>query len=288
MTLLRWSALKTLLLLICLSLLITACSRLGLAYRNLDWLVPWRLNDYLNLDRQQQAWLKPRLQTHLKWHCSVELPRYIEWLQTTERILAQPQPDSGQLLEQFGQFDKALKRLSVEITPTSIALLRGLNAQQVSELNAALDEDNQEDREDYLEPPLAMQISERRERMQERLRPWLGRLNSAQMDYIADWATGLGEQNRLWLENRLLWQMQLRDVVAARQSVDFAPQLTRLLQQREAFYSEEYRASYVRSRQALATLFSQVLSAADESQRERLGHRLRDLRNDLSERQCDA
>jgi hypothetical protein len=288
MTLLRWPALKTLLLLLCLSLLITACSRLGLAYRNLDWLVPWRLNDYLNLDRQQQAWLKPRLQNHLKWHCSVELPRYLDWLQTTERILAQPQPDSGQLLEQFGQFDDALKRLSVEITPTSIALLRGLSAQQISELYAALDEDNQEDREDFLEPPLAVQISERRERMQERLRPWLGRLNSAQTANIADWATGLGEQNRLWLENRLLWQRQLRRVVAARESADFAPQMTRLLQQREAFYSEEYRASYGRSRQALATLFSQVLSAADESQRERLGHRLRDLRNDLSERQCGA
>jgi hypothetical protein len=288
MTLLRWPALKTLLLLLCLSLLITACSRLGLAYRNLDWLVPWRLNDYLNLDRQQQAWLKPRLQNHLKWHCSVELPRYLDWLQTTERILAQPQPDSGQLLEQFGQFDDALKRLSVEITPTSIALLRGLSAQQISELYAALDEDNQEDREDFLEPPLAVQISERRERMQERLRPWLGRLNSAQTANIADWATGLGEQNRLWLENRLLWQRQLRRVVAARESADFAPQMTRLLQQREAFFSEEYRASYGRSRQALATLFSQVLSAADESQRERLGHRLRDLRNDLSERQCGA
>jgi hypothetical protein len=288
MTLLRWPALKTLLLLLCLSLLITACSRLGLAYRNLDWLVPWRLNDYLNLDRQQQAWLKPRLQNHLKWHCSLELPRYLDWLQTTERILAQPQPDSGQLLEQFGQFDDALKRLSVEITPTSIALLRGLSAQQISELYAALDEDNQEDRKDFLEPPLAVQISERREHMQERLRPWLGRLNSAQTANIADWATGLGEQNRLWLENRLLWQRQLRRVVAARESADFAPQMTRLLQQREAFFSEEYRASYGRSRQALATLFSQVLSAADESQRERLGHRLRDLRNDLSELQCGA
>ena len=61
MSVLRWPAVKTLLLLLCLSLLISACSRAGLAYRNLDWLVPWRLNDYLNLDSQQQAWLKPRL-----------------------------------------------------------------------------------------------------------------------------------------------------------------------------------------------------------------------------------
>ncbi len=288
MSVLRWPAVKTLLLLLCLSLLISACSRAGLAYRNLDWLVPWRLNDYLNLDSQQQAWLKPRLQTHLQWHCSAELPRYIDWLQTTESILAQPQPDSAQLLEQFAQFDAALNRIGVEITPTAIELLQGLSKQQVRELYAAMDEDNLEDRQDFLDPPLATQISERQTRMQERLRPWLGRLNSAQTDHIATWANSLGEQNRLWLENRQLWQAELRKVVAERDSADFAERLTRLLQQRESFYSDEYRASYGRSRQALATLFSQLLSNSDEAQRERLSHRLRDLRRDLAEQQCDA
>ena len=288
MSVLRWPAVKTLLLLLCLSLLISACSRAGLAYRNLDWLVPWRLNDYLNLDSQQQAWLKPRLQTHLQWHCSAELPRYIDWLQTTESILAQPQPDSAQLLEQFAQFDAALNRIGVEITPTAIELLQGLSKQQVRELYAAMDEDNLEDRQDFLDPPLATQISERQTRMQERLRPWLGRLNSAQTDHIATWANSLGEQNRLWLENRQLWQAELRKVVAERDSADFAERLTRLLQQRESFYSDEHRASYGRSRQALATLFSQLLSNSDEAQRERLSHRLRDLRRDLAEQQCDA
>lgn len=288
MSVLRWPVVKTLLLLLCLSLLISACSRAGLAYRNLDWLVPWRLNDYLNLDSQQQAWLKPRLQTHLQWHCSAELPRYIEWLQTTESILAQPQPDSAQLLEQFAQFDAALNRIGVEITPTAIELLQGLSEQQVSELYAAMDEDNLEDRQDFLDPPLATQISERQTRMQERLRPWLGRLNAAQTEHIATWANSLGEQNRLWLENRQLWQAELRKVVAERDSADFAERVTRLLQQRESFYSDEYRASYGRSRQALATLFSQLLSNSDEAQRERLNHRLRDLRRDLAEQQCDA
>ncbi|MCR4510491.1 DUF6279 family lipoprotein [Pseudomonas sp. 32.2.56] len=288
MSVLRWPAVKTLLLLLCLSLLISACSRAGLAYRNLDWLVPWRLNDYLNLDRQQRAWLKPRVQTHLQWHCSAELPRYIEWLQTTESILTQPQPDSAQLLEQFAQFDAALKRIGIEITPTAIELLQGLSEQQVNELYAAMDEDNLEDRQDFLDPPQATQISERQTRMQERLRPWLGRLNTAQTDHIATWANSLGEQNRLWLENRQLWQAELRKVVAERDSADFAERLTPLLQQRERYYSDEYRASYGRSRQALATLFSQLLISSDETQRERLSHRLRDLRRDLAEQQCDA
>ena len=32
---------------------LAACSRIDLAYRNLDVLVPWSLNDYLDMDREQ-------------------------------------------------------------------------------------------------------------------------------------------------------------------------------------------------------------------------------------------
>lgn len=286
MTLLRWPHLRSLALLLGLSLLLGACSRFGLAYRNLDWLLPWRLNDYLNLDREQQAWLRPRLQAHLEWHCSVELPRYLDWLQRTGRLLDQPRPDAKQLAAQFSEVDAALKRIAVQITPTAIELLQTLNPKQVAELYAALDEDNREDREDFLDPPLALQISERAERMEQRLRPWLGRLNAGQRARIAQWATDMGGQNRLWLDNRLRWQEAFRAALEARRSADFPARLQRLLQERETFYDATYQERYRRSRQALAELFSALLGSADARQRERLRHRLRDLGRDLAEQLC--
>ena len=100
------SHLKSLLVPLCLGLLLVGCSRLELLYRNLDWLLPWRLDHYLDLDRQQQAWLKPRLQTHLGWHCSVELPRYFDWLQRTRHLLEQPAPSPAQLRSQFADLEE--------------------------------------------------------------------------------------------------------------------------------------------------------------------------------------
>jgi hypothetical protein len=38
-----------------------ACSRIDLAYRNLDRLVPWSLGDYLDMNREQKALLDDRL-----------------------------------------------------------------------------------------------------------------------------------------------------------------------------------------------------------------------------------
>lgn len=277
---------RCLLLLVALGLLVAACSRVDLAYRNLDWLIPWRLDHYLSLNREQQAWLKPRLQAHLDWHCSSELPRYIDWLQRSEALLEQAQPSASRLSEQFAELDGALERISDEITPTAIGLLHSLTPGQVAELYAAMDEDNREARQDFLEPPLAAQISQRATRMQQRLRPWLGRLNDPQQARIAEWAHTLGEQNRLWLDNRLRWQTEFRAAVDARRSADFPVRLRRLLQERESAYAADYRAAYSRSRQALAELFSDLLASADSNQRERLSARLHALRHDLAGQAC--
>jgi hypothetical protein len=286
MTLLCWPNLKRLALLFGLSLLLDACSRFGLAYRNLDWLVPWRLNGYLNLDSEQQAWLKPRLQAHLDWHCRSELPRYLDWLQRTRTLLEQSQPSAAQLLIQFAEVDAALKRIAVQITPTAIELLQTLSPKQVAELHATLDEHNRKDRQNFLEPPLQTQISERAERMEARLQPWLGRLNEAQRARIALWANTQGERNRQWLDNRMRWQEALRAAVETRHSETFPARLTRLLQERESFYDAAYRETQRRSRQALAELFSDLLANADANQRERLDHRLHDLNRELTEQFC--
>jgi hypothetical protein len=55
-------------------LLLAACSRLDLAYRNLDLVIPWWIGNYVSLEPSQKAWLEPRLQRHLAWHCRTQLP----------------------------------------------------------------------------------------------------------------------------------------------------------------------------------------------------------------------
>jgi len=102
---------KPLLLLLAITLLLSACSRVGLAYRNLDWLIPWKLGDYVALTSEQSAWLKPQLQEHLAWHCSVELPRYLDWLQRSQQALSSR--DSELMASQLADFEQAIDRKSV-------------------------------------------------------------------------------------------------------------------------------------------------------------------------------
>ncbi|UTW07030.1 DUF6279 family lipoprotein [Pseudomonas benzenivorans] len=277
---------KRLALLLAVGLLLSACSRIDLIYRNLDWLLPWRLDHYLNLDSQQRAWLGPRLQAHLDWHCSRELPRNLAWLQRSRELVEQPQVSTAQLAEHLAQADAALQRIAVQITPTAVALLQSLSAEQVAELQATLQEDYHDDRQAYLEPPLAVQISERAERMEQRLEPWFGRLNATQRRHLSHWAQALGEQNRLWLRNRLRWQAALLAALQERDSDVFAARMTRLLQARESFQDAEYRQAYPHARRATAALFSRLLASAEPRQRQRLSQRLRQFARDLAKHLC--
>ncbi|TBU76928.1 DUF6279 family lipoprotein [Phytopseudomonas daroniae] len=278
--------LKSLSLLLSFGLLVSACSQTSLAYRNLDWVIPWRVNQYLDLDSQQKAWFKPRLQAHLDWHCSAELPRYVDWLQRTQDLLQEPVPDTGQLEAQMVEAEQAFHSIVQQTNPTAVSLLGALRPEQVERLYARMEKDNLEDRQEFLEPPLETQISERAERLEKRLRPWFGQLNDAQRARIAEWASERRDQNRQWLENRTRWQSEFRAVLDARGDADFPERMTQVLENRRGAHDERATQAYQESRQALAALFSDLLAAADDKQRARAGKRFASIQTDLAGQIC--
>ncbi|HSC83457.1 MAG TPA: DUF6279 family lipoprotein [Pseudomonas sp.] len=272
--------------LLCLCLLLGACSRLDLGYRNLDWLISWSLDDYLDLSSQQKRWLKPRLQQHLRWHCSSQLPAYSAWLLHNEELVSQAQVEPEQFNEQFAQFHQAIDAVFIQFTPTLTGLLSGLSPLQVQHLKQRMAEEDQQLHEEFLEPAPEQQIAERQERMQERLRPWFGKLSAQQQALIAHWAQLPELNNQAWFDNRERWQEAFTAAVDDRRGDDFAGRLQHLLQQRTAFWTPAYREQFARSQTALAELFADLINSADAKQRQRLQQRLGQLREDLDGLAC--
>ncbi|MBU2012821.1 MAG: hypothetical protein KJ595_11640, partial [Gammaproteobacteria bacterium] len=255
-----------LLTLLCAALL-NGCSRATLVYRNLDMVVPWTLNDYLDLDNRQKDELRERLREHLAWHCSTQLPELLANLEQLERETAGGQLDRRDLEPQYRDVRDAMHSIAVEITPTATDLLRALSDEQVAELRSALEENREEYRDKYLAPPLERQIRERAERMQERLQYWLGQLNAAQRQRVLLWSHALNEQNSRWLSNRERWQELLLAAVEQRHRDDFDDRIAQLLQEREALLSTNDQAALQRAEQAGLDLVADLYSLADEGQR---------------------
>ena len=271
---------------IIIAVTVTACSRINLAYRNLDTLIPWTLNDYLDMDRDQRQHLKAHLREHLDWHCRTQLPSYLDSLQQLRQQIASEQVDTHVLRDHYRQARQAMHEIATQITPTSIELLRKLDDRQVEELAKGFEEDRREREEKYLEPEPAQQIRARAERMQERIENWFGSANAAQRQRILTWAHALGGQNQLWLENRAQWQQSFLDAVRQRHETGFETRMTRLLQDRDSFWSNEYRLAFESAERVGIELFSDLYALSDRSQRQHLTDRLHQLEKNLGTLEC--
>ncbi len=267
-------------------LLLAACSRLDLVYSNLDLVIPWWISNYVSLDDQQKRWFEPRLDKHLAWHCSTQLPGYVAWLEQLDRLSQQPKLTATDLRGQFSQVRDAMQDIAVEITPTVLVLAASLSPQQMGEFYVAMDERNAELRTEHVALPVKDQVAARSRRMRERVEEWIGPLRPSQQARIDTWARSQGDYNRLWAENRDHWQKELRNTLYARHAPDFPRRLTSLLQQPEAHWTPAYRKAFPAAEQALAQLLADLFNSADQRQRSALREHIGEMTEDLKGLEC--
>ncbi|MBC2655481.1 hypothetical protein H7A76_08525 [Pseudomonas sp. MSSRFD41] len=268
------------------SLLLGACSRVGLAYRNLDVIIPWTLDDYLDMNSEQKSWLDQRLQQHLSWHCSTQLPGYLDWLDRLQSMIRDNQVNDAALQARTREAKQAIATIARQITPSAVELLQGLDERQVAQMNSSLAKDLQEHREQYLQPTLARQIEQRSQRMEKCLRAWLGPLNPQQRLRVEQWSVSLGEQNRQWIANRAHWQALFSAAVQQRRASDFAQRIEQLLVDRESLWTADYRQAYEHTEQAARSLVVDLMASSSPEQRQRLLKKIDSVRQDFTNLKC--
>ena len=280
----RWLKCLTVVITFCFAL--GACSRVGLAYRNLDIIIPWTLSDYLSMNGGQKDWFNERLAEHLSWHCSTQLPGYLDWLDRLQDMVERNQVTDAALQARTREAKQAIAQTAREITPSAIELLQGLNDQQVAEMNAAFAKDQRKRQEQYLKPSLDQQIRERGERMEKRLNDWLGPLSPGQKQRVVDWSKALGDQNTQWIANRVHWQKQFSAAVAQRQSPQFPQRIETLLVNRETLWTPTYRQAYANTEAQARSLFVDLMAESTPEQRQRLLKRVEGVRKDFNDLKC--
>jgi hypothetical protein len=280
----RWF--KYIAVLLTLTLALGACSRVGLAYRNLDVIIPWTLSDYLDMNGEQKGWFNERLKEHLSWHCTTQLPGYLDWLDRLQAMVETNQVTDDALQARTREAKQAIAQTAREITPSAIELLQGLNDQQVAEMNDAFAKDQSKRQEEYLKPSLNQQIKERAERMNKRLNDWLGTLSATQQQRVMAWSNALGDQNKQWIANRVHWQTQFSAAVAQRRSPEFPQRIETLLVNRESLWTSDYRQAYANTEAQARGLLVDLMAESTTAQRQRLLKKIEGVRKDFTDLKC--
>ncbi|MCB1778286.1 MAG: hypothetical protein KDI50_12700 [Candidatus Competibacteraceae bacterium] len=270
-----------------LALMLGSCSVLRLAYYHLDYWLLGQVEDFVALHDEQRVWLESQLRTHRQWHCHTQLPAYEAWLGELQVEIASPKPDLAHLDRLAQRLESFIDAIRMEFAPTLAELLVRLDPVQRAELFARLDQEVIDARLKYLDPPPEARQRERAERMEKRLRPWIGDLTAEQSARVHQWSIALDRQGGGWLANRQRLLEAAREALNDGSDANVARlRLVGLFGSPAVVRTEDYARQAARSRVEALALTADLMRLATDRQRARLTQRLNGLRADFRALSC--
>ena len=235
-------------------ILLTSCSRASFFYNQLDWLIPWYVQDLITLAPPQEQMLERKLQRQLQWHQTSQLPRYTAWLDAVSQNIDQGLTQAA-VDQHTSELLSAWRDLIQQIAPDMIVLAKTLSKPQIAELFAALKQKDQELKAEYIDPPEQQQRRDRAERVKKQFKRWLGELTQNQQQLIDRWSQRYQPGTAAMLVYWGHWQRQLKQALSQQQAADFDKNLYELIVYPERLYTPALQ----QLRQNNRVLFQQLL-----------------------------
>jgi hypothetical protein len=271
-------------------LLITACGPRWY-YHQLDWMIPWYVDDYLALDSDQRSALENRLARQLDWHCRTQLPGYAAFLRSVGQEFKAPGKTVTR--KQFAYHLETLKRywkdLMARIGPDVADILITASDDQIEELFRNIEKDNLERQRTYVDPPAHEIVQNRSNRMVDRLEKWIGNLTSAQYAAVGEWSQDTGANTDQWFANRRGTQQAFRNLIATRAlDPDFKEKFTALLVLPEVVRTKAYQERLDRNIALMLDLLTEIEKTLTDAQRAHLLAYLESLAEDFDVLACQT
>jgi hypothetical protein len=267
----RWSVV------VCL-LLLSACSSTTFLYNRLDFLLPWYLGGYMDLDRPQKQMLDDLLEPYLYWHRSEELPLYLTTLEQVESDL-----DGPLTLEQVAatslEFEEAWLRLEQKSLNWMLLLGQDLSDQQLADFLAKLKEQQVEYEEEYLPRSDVEYREEAYEGLLDSFKDFLGRLEPSQIQVLNDTADAMLRSDAIWLTERSAWLLRLETTL--QREPGWEQGVRDSIASRDEDTSADYQLVYAHNIERIQLAIVEVVNSRNDKQDKHLRRKLANLNGDL-------
>jgi len=274
---------------ICLLLVLAGCGPRWI-YPHLGWLIPFYVDDYISLNREQNSSLEKRLLRVLDWHCRTQLPVYAQSLRELAKDLEDPRhPISYERLQSYAnQFIAHWRELSRQIGPEMADILATASDEQIAELVQNIDKRNKKFKTNYVDIPLESLAEKRKERLTKDIKQWISRLTAEQKQAVSDWsdqitplaADGLRYRERVLTEFQNLLTKQ-------RQAPDFKEAFVALLVNFDQMRTREYQQKIDINTDLTLKLLIKIDRSLNATQRTYLLKRIGSMAADFDKLSCD-
>jgi hypothetical protein len=273
----------------CVLLVVSGCGP-RLIYPQLNWLVPFYVDDYISLNREQSSLLEERLLRVLEWHCRTQLPAYAQSLrEMAEDLEDPPHPLRYERLQYYSnQFIAHWQELSKQIGPQMADILATASDEQLAEMFQNIEKRNNKYRSEYVDIPLVELEKKRKERLAKDLKKWISRLTPEQKQAVSDWSDQIKPLAADGLRNRESVLTEFKNLLAKRKhDPNFKDAFVALLINYDQIRAPDYQKKIDYNTEVTFKLLMKIDRSLNPTQREYLMKRIGSLAADFEKLSCD-
>lgn len=266
-----------------MALLITcACAIAGCSttftYNQLDWLIPWHIDDYVDLDRNQNEMLRSKLEQLIRWHRYEELNEYIGTLDRIEQDV-QTQVTAGTVISWIDDIKQAVDRVESTFLKMALELGATMRDAQINEFRENLRQSQQDYEKEYLARDDEEYRKDNYNSLLKNLRRFVGRMNPEQKRHLQQTANSLLRFDTKWLADRELWIRKLDSLL--QRKPEWQQAVLDAHGSRYRIRSIQYQSVLDHNMTIISTALADILNQLDSKQRKRLIKKIAGLREDL-------
>jgi hypothetical protein len=274
---------KKIIIVVC-ALLLGGCSA-NFAYNNASWLVYWYLDDYIELNNEQEDTFDTMLEGWMIWHRQEELPQYQRQIEDIIGDISSNNINEQTINAHRERARQHWVRIRSYVAPDLVSLGATLSQDQIVYLFASLEKENKED-EDKLNETSELdeqeQIKKWTKRNQNGIKKWLGKLSNKQKEFIASFYDKFEPTGQHWIEYKRNYQQQLREVFARAQRDEmFRQELHKLIVEPEKFRSQTFQTAMDLNAQASSQYMTGLVALMSDKQLKNVIEEINEFKQDI-------
>ncbi|WP_298444394.1 DUF6279 family lipoprotein [uncultured Ferrimonas sp.] len=251
-------------------------------YNWMDWIVPWEVDDYVDLNRSQSKQLDAIIERTLAWHRVNELPQYIDHLDSLTAQLSSP-ISADHIQQQLDRFGSHWNRLYDHLLPDIIPLVQSLSEKQVAQILSTVQEEEDELRQEYSELSLNERIAKSNTSMRKGMKKRIGRLTAEQKQLIEQYNEARHRSLQQWFSYRDRYMALLRLALTERSNTEaLVARLQLLLIDYDQLKSKEHKQLLEYNQQLFIANLAAIHHSLTDKQMKKLISDLTTLRDDFA------
>ena len=263
-----------------LVILLASCSTTTFVHNRINFMLPWYLGNFVDLNAEQKDYLDELLVPFFDWHQANEMPFYLNILDASESLLLSKQKIKADDIATVSMIiEDAWFRLEQGSMKWILPLGRELSSKQIDGFLKVMRSQAEEYNNERLGRTDEQYQQDAFERIRDNLAKFMGELSREQTELVSKASSQLQRDDDVWFDRRMALLDELEEILV--RDVGWEQELLYVMTYRGNAFSRGYSDIYSHNLNVTHEMFAAVLNTRSKEQDKRLRQQIEKYRTDI-------